>query len=87
MQTMTPRLMTPQTGSVAEQSAHVLLDGFSWIRFRISVDLVCLTVRANVCSLVSSPVKMADVSKSIHSLRSSSSAAWKLRFAQILITL
>ena len=78
MQTMIPRLMTPQTGSAAAQSAHVLLEGFSWICWRISVDLVCLTVRARVCSLVSRPVRMADVRTSIHSFLSSSSEAWKL---------
>ena len=78
MQTMMPRLMTPQTGSVAAQSAHVLLEGFSWICWRISVDLVCLTTRARVCSLVSRPVRMADVRTSIHSFLSSSSAAWNL---------
>ena len=78
MQTMIPRLMTPQTGSVAAQSAQVLLEGFSWICWRISVDLVCLMTRVRVCSLVSRPVRMADVRTSIHSFLSSSSEAWNL---------
>lgn len=31
MHTITPLLITPQDGSVAEQSAHTLFAGFTWI--------------------------------------------------------